>query len=597
MFVALRCELRFNLCVSNKEVMGMAADNGFASSLDVTDAVEAAYQRCLDEQRRAEEQARAIATEEIVRLRSLLKDKDLFFESDARTERLLDRREALGSAWACPYTRNTYDLVSLCEIVERLDTTDDCVENARLVFDSNDVALSFESYDEGERVHVNASVPRVLFGMDEEHIDALCNDVRARAIADIDASIAKDGFLSGPLRDENARLLEENADLRAQVHTLQARIAALSGEQRATTPEEQRVALSEEDAAVPDRFGSQEKKTFINDNLLLHARYYGEALPNPLWVSDSVGVVFVDGGDAMLISPDGTGEVNLDDPDEKARFELVRSGKQVLVDEDSKVALVGDASDLFRDCRKLEHVDASRFDVSRVTDMSDMFLNCKSLTSLDVSDWDTSLVTDTRGMFCGCESLTSLDMSGCDVSHVTDMRSMFSGCRSLVELDASGWDTGAVRNMSGMFWCCESLRTLDASKWDTHNVEDLFGMFRRCLSLTELDVTNWDTSAVKNMSGMFDDCESLTTLDVSRWNTSNVENMEGIFAHCYMLEPPDISSWNFDKVRLCAFMFDYCGRDRESSQSACDSEDVMVDERRVPCVPDEETAASDGLSF
>ena len=67
---------------------------------------------------------------------------------------------------------------------------------------------------------------------------------------------------------------------------------------------------------------------------------------------------------------------------------------------------------------------------------------------------------DSSALFKGLRRMETLDLSGLDTSRVTDMGGMFSGCASLPSLDLSGWDTSRVEGMWGMFFGCSSLSSL-----------------------------------------------------------------------------------------------------------------------------------------
>ena len=125
---------------------------------------------------------------------------------------------------------------------------------------------------------------------------------------------------------------------------------------------------------------------------------------------------------------------------------------------------------LFANLTKVESIDLSNFDASKVTNMSDMFYNCSSLTSLDVSNFDTSKVTNMSDMFSSCRSLTSLNLSNFDTSKVTSMSSMLSSCSKLKTIYVSNlWNTSNVTNSTSMFYNCTSLVgavPFDSSKTD-----------------------------------------------------------------------------------------------------------------------------------
>ena len=49
---------------------------------------------------------------------------------------------------------------------------------------------------------------------------------------------------------------------------------------------------------------------------------------------------------------------------------------------------------MFNNCSKIQSLDLSYFNTSKVTQMGYMFYNCKELISLDLSSFDTSNVTN-----------------------------------------------------------------------------------------------------------------------------------------------------------------------------------------------------------
>ena len=125
-----------------------------------------------------------------------------------------------------------------------------------------------------------------------------------------------------------------------------------------------------------------------------------------------------------------------------------------------KTVIARTTSWAFYECDRLQSVDLSGLDTSKVTSMFGMFGGCSSLASLDLSSFDTSKVTGMSNMFYGCSSLASLDLSSFDTSSAASMSFMFSGCSSLASLDLSSFDTSKVTGMSNMFYGCSSLRSV-----------------------------------------------------------------------------------------------------------------------------------------
>ena len=132
-------------------------------------------------------------------------------------------------------------------------------------------------------------------------------------------------------------------------------------------------------------------------------------------------------------------------------------------DSTSVVCAPADSSNLFNaeyiNTTKIESIDCSNLDTSKVTNMSGMFSGFTKLTDLNFgSRFDTSNVTDMSSMFSGDTALTSLDLICFDTSSVTNMSKMFENCSSLSKITvASDFNTGSVVNSDSMFAGCELL--------------------------------------------------------------------------------------------------------------------------------------------
>ena len=88
-------------------------------------------------------------------------------------------------------------------------------------------------------------------------------------------------------------------------------------------------------------------------------------------------------------------------------------------------------------------------------------MNCKYINRIDLSNFDMSNVTDMSYMFSGCSKLTTIKFSKLiNTEKVIDMNNMFSHCSSLQELDLSCFNTENVVYMNNMFYICENLKSL-----------------------------------------------------------------------------------------------------------------------------------------
>ena len=173
-----------------------------------------------------------------------------------------------------------------------------------------------------------------------------------------------------------------------------------------------------------------------------------------------------------------------------------------------------------------------------VTTMRFMFGYCQKLNSLDVTGFNTSKVTDFIGVFYECRGLNSLDVSHFNTSQGTDMSSMFSCCSGLESLDLSHFNTGKVTNMKMMFYECTGLTELSLRSFNTSNVTSMFHMFYLSDNLQRLDLSSFNTANVTDMRGMFEYCENLATVYVGgKWTTDAVtsQNSEYMFGNCFKI--------------------------------------------------------------
>lgn len=196
--------------------------------------------------------------------------------------------------------------------------------------------------------------------------------------------------------------------------------------------------------------------------------------------------------------------------------------------EDDNPSLNENSNQLFRELRKVENIEISTFDTTKVLSINRMFQECRSLRVLDLSNFNTSKVTSMQRVFAGDINLINLDISSFDTSKVEYMDWMFSSVRSLSDLDISNFDTREVRQMNGMFYNCNGLTTLELNNFDTLNVNNMTQMFCECNNLTNLDITSLDTNKVKDMSRMFDNCNKLLKLDISNFDMTKVTDVTNI---------------------------------------------------------------------
>lgn len=108
-----------------------------------------------------------------------------------------------------------------------------------------------------------------------------------------------------------------------------------------------------------------------------------------------------------------------------------------------------------------------------MTSLSFLFEDYDKIESLDLTGWDTSRIETFDEMFCGCENLKNVrGIEDLDVSRAYDFNLMFYNCICLENIDLSGWKinfnpqktgTGMKYNniqMDKMFTGCKNLKKI-----------------------------------------------------------------------------------------------------------------------------------------
>ena len=241
-------------------------------------------------------------------------------------------------------------------------------------------------------------------------------------------------------------------------------------------------------------------------------------------------------------------------------------------------------NNMFDSCSNLGSVEWPDNFGSACTDMSWMFYNCTSLEHMDCSKWDVSKNTrwietfpntissmnyfKKTGTYCVRLNqlqlhnyLTSIDFSGWDMSNVTHLSGLCSGATALTEVTfGSALSTASASKMDQMFYNCSGLTSLNLGFMPVGNVTSTYQMFYGCKSLTDLNLDNWMfTDSLTNISFMFYICSGLTSLDLSLWDdVSNVTTCQSMFAGCKGLTSLNLSEWNLSSVTTLDSMFSNC---------------------------------------
>ena len=194
---------------------------------------------------------------------------------------------------------------------------------------------------------------------------------------------------------------------------------------------------------------------------------------------------------------------------------------------------------------KIEELDLSNADGSKMTETDYVFINLNNLKKINLKNADFSNVKNANNMFTHLPSLVELDLEGIKMEKVTTMIDMFYNLPNLKYLDISSINTSNVVNMSYMFSECTSLKNIKFGDFDTSNVLDMGNMFRGLKLIEELDLSNFNTSKVENMSSMFYGCSSLKSLNLDNWviTPSAVHNTSSLIGETNSLKSLSMKNW------------------------------------------------------
>ena len=133
---------------------------------------------------------------------------------------------------------------------------------------------------------------------------------------------------------------------------------------------------------------------------------------------------------------------------------------------------------MFYDCNKLTSLDISNFNLTNVEIISNMFQKCENLEYLNVNNIITlNSIMEANYLFYGCKKIESLDLSFLNISKVTNMDYMFYNCENLKYLNLKNFNTSNVNSMINMFDGCTSLEYLNISSFienDNLNRNNMF---------------------------------------------------------------------------------------------------------------------------
>ena len=213
-----------------------------------------------------------------------------------------------------------------------------------------------------------------------------------------------------------------------------------------------------------------------------------------------------------------------------------------------------------------EIVGFNRVDFSNVENMHNLFTNCYSLRGkIDFSVENVSKVTDIHAFFRNCRELDEIDVTGFNIPNMQRgsyhfYATMFAHCHRLRTLDLSTWDlSGNIGDANGMFLDCTSLLNVKFGPYDNFkNTTNIREMFKDCISIASIDLNNVVTyvrdhkgsSDWLGMQNIFENCTNLRTIYVNSDNfvVTDKVRTDNMFANCPNLVGCNGTKWSSSKI-------------------------------------------------
>ncbi len=182
------------------------------------------------------------------------------------------------------------------------------------------------------------------------------------------------------------------------------------------------------------------------------------------------------------------------------------------VDGDLVIGNVPDVDGLYFYGSKLNSIDFTNLDTSKIIRLYGSFQHSKQLTNINFKNFNTTNVTNMGAMFLGCDKLNNLDLSSFNTTNCKDVSLMFYECVGLTSLNISNFDLSNVTSINRMFAGCSSLKSINLGLFDignvteyittTENFNGLFKLFDGCTSLTDITylgtIEEWKAKNITN---------------------------------------------------------------------------------------------------
>lgn len=273
---------------------------------------------------------------------------------------------------------------------------------------------------------------------------------------------------------------------------------------------------------------------------------------------------------------------------------------------------VSDFSNMFNDCRNLETLDISNFEISNESNTENMLSNCQVLKKVKapktignvyivfptvnnntwhIDDIEPLNAADDSRVF----SYAMMDVTNTPHTYIrSDIDGFMPGPSETLLVNGTAFNI-RLRNLVGsgtdllneadtkitkIEWtdtAFESDITLNEeycapiyAKFDNGVItlytsakkvylhDSCSSMFSNMSALESVDLSRFDSSRVSLMQYMFNGCKSLKSLDIKHFDTSNVLMMTGLFSYCESLTALDVTNFNTENVTNMRSLFSHC---------------------------------------
>ena len=100
-----------------------------------------------------------------------------------------------------------------------------------------------------------------------------------------------------------------------------------------------------------------------------------------------------------------------------------------------KSPFINDMSHTFENCSNLKYINLSSFNGHNIKSMNSLFKGCYDLTNITgLEKLDTSFLDDIEGMFAYCKKLNEVDLSSFNLSKITNINNIFDNNESLEKI-------------------------------------------------------------------------------------------------------------------------------------------------------------------